>query len=80
MNWDQIQGKWKQFSGSARTRWGKLTDDDLHVVSGQRDQLVGRIQERYGIEKELAEREVDDWSRNLGEDNERERERLRKAG
>lgn len=80
MNWDQVKGKWKQFSGSARTRWGKLTDDDLDVVAGHRDQLVGRIQERYGIKKELAEREVDDWSRNLGEENEAERERLRKTG
>lgn len=80
MNWDQIKGKWKQMSGSARTRWGKLTDDDLDVVAGHRDQLVGRIQERYGIKKELAEREVDDWSRNMGEDNELERERLKKAG
>lgn len=80
MNWDQIKGKWKQMSGSARTRWGKLTDDDLDVVAGHRDQLVGRIQERYGIKKELAEKEVDDWGRNLGEDNELERERLRKTG
>jgi uncharacterized protein YjbJ (UPF0337 family) len=51
MNWDQIEGKWKQFSGSARERWGKLTDNDWHMIGGKKDQLVGRIQERYGIAK-----------------------------
>jgi uncharacterized protein YjbJ (UPF0337 family) len=65
MNWDQIAGKWKQTKGSAKTRWGKLTDDDLDVVAGQRDQLIGRIQERYGIAKDEAERQVDEWHRAL---------------
>ncbi|MCD1624568.1 MAG: CsbD family protein [Paracoccaceae bacterium] len=62
MNWDQIQGKWKQFTGSAKENWGKLTDDDLDQVEGKRDQLVGKIQEKYGIAREEAERQVDDWS------------------
>jgi uncharacterized protein YjbJ (UPF0337 family) len=65
MNWDQIEGKWKQFSGSARERWGKLTDNDWHMIGGKKDQLVGRIQERYGIAKEEAERQAEEWSRTL---------------
>ncbi len=65
MNWDQIKGQWTQYKGEAKTRWGKLTDDDLDVAEGQRDKLVGRVQERYGYEKEEAEREVDDWSRGI---------------
>ena len=63
MNWDQIEGKWKQFTGSARERWGKLTDSDWGVIAGKKDQLVGRIQERYGVAKEEAEKQGDDWSR-----------------
>ena len=62
MNWDQIKGNWKQMKGKAKVQWGKLTDDDLDVIEGHRDQLVGKIQERYGYEKEQAEREVDDFS------------------
>jgi uncharacterized protein YjbJ (UPF0337 family) len=63
MNWDQIQGKWKQFKGGAKDQWGKLTDDDLDRAEGSRDRLVGTIQEKYGVAKEEAERQVDDWSR-----------------
>ena len=63
MNWDRIEGNWKQFKGKAKEQWGKLTDDDLDVAAGKRDQLVGRIQERYGIAKDEAERQIDDWSR-----------------
>jgi uncharacterized protein YjbJ (UPF0337 family) len=62
MNWDQIEGKWKQFTGSAQERWGKLTDDDLKTITGQKDQLVGRIQERYGVAKEEAQKQADAWS------------------
>jgi uncharacterized protein YjbJ (UPF0337 family) len=58
MNWDQIQGKWKEFKGQAKQQWGKLTDDDLAVVAGKRDELVGKVQERYGIAKEEAEEQV----------------------
>jgi uncharacterized protein YjbJ (UPF0337 family) len=65
MNWDQIEGKWKQFTGSARTRWGKLTDNDFETIAGHRDKLVGVIQERYGLAKEQAEKQADEWSRSL---------------
>lgn len=61
MNWDQVAGQWKQMKGKAKGKWGKLTDDELDIVEGKRDQLVGKIQERYGIAKNEAEKEVDDW-------------------
>jgi uncharacterized protein YjbJ (UPF0337 family) len=67
MNWDQIEGKWKQFTGPARERWGKLTDDDWLAVAGKKDQLVGPIQERYGLAKEEAEKSAEAWSRSLKE-------------
>ncbi len=67
MNWDQIEGKWKQFTGSARERWGKLTDDDWDKIAGKKEHLIGRIQERYGIKKEEAEKQADEWSRALKE-------------
>jgi uncharacterized protein YjbJ (UPF0337 family) len=54
MNTDQLQGKWKQIKGSAKERWGKLTDDDIDIINGQREQLVGKVQERYGLAKEEA--------------------------
>lgn len=63
MNWDQIEGKWKQFSGSARQRWGKLTDNDWETMAGKKDVLAGLIQERYGVAKEEAEKQVDEWLR-----------------
>lgn len=59
MNWDQIEGNWKQFKGEAQAQWGKLTNDDLDVVEGNHQKLVGKLQERYGYAKEEAEREVD---------------------
>ena len=62
MNWDQIQGKWKQSVGQVKEKWGKLTDDDLTAVNGKREQLVGKIQERYGIAKEAAEKQVDEFA------------------
>ncbi len=58
MNWDQIKGNWKQFSGQAKQQWGKLTDDDLAVVDGKREELAGRIQERYGCAKDEAEKQI----------------------
>ena len=64
MNWDQVEGKWKQLKGSAKDQWGKLTDDDLDQAAGKRDKLVGKIQERYGIAKDEAEKQVDSWSSN----------------
>jgi uncharacterized protein YjbJ (UPF0337 family) len=62
MNWDQIEGKWKQSTGKVKEKWGKLTDDDLTTINGEKDQLVGKIQERYGIAKEAAEKQVDEFS------------------
>ena len=62
MNWDQVEGMWKQFTGSAKERWGKLTDDDMQTLTGQKDNLVGKIQERYGIAREEAEKQADAWS------------------
>ena len=61
MNWDQIEGNWKQFKGSAREQWGKLTDDDLDVVAGNRDRLAGKIQERYGVAREDAEKQIETY-------------------
>ena len=62
MNWDQIEGKWKQSAGVIKQKWGKLTDDDLTVIAGKKDQLVGKIQERYGIAKEAAQKQVDEFT------------------
>ena len=62
MNWDQIEGKWKQFKGSVKQQWGKITDDDLDYIAGTRDKFVGKLQERYGLTKEDAERAADKWS------------------
>jgi uncharacterized protein YjbJ (UPF0337 family) len=62
MNWDQVEGKWKQLTGSGRERWGKFTDDDWQAIAGKRDQLIGRIQEQYGIAKAEAEKQADAWS------------------
>ena len=68
MNWDQIRGNWKQFKGSARKAWGDLTDDDLDKVEGERERLVGKIQVRYGVAKEEAERRVDAWVSSIDKD------------
>ena len=67
MNWDRIEGRWKQLSGSAREQWGKFTEDDVQTLTGQKDQLVGKIQERYGIAKAEAEEQAEKWSRALNE-------------
>lgn len=61
MNWDQIEGNWKQFKGKAKQQWSKLTDDDIGRLSGKREELVGVVQERYGYQKEQAEKEIDNW-------------------
>jgi uncharacterized protein YjbJ (UPF0337 family) len=65
MNWDQLEGKWKQYSGKVKEKWGKLTDDDLTVIRGRRDQLIGKIQERYGIVKQEAEKQVDEFAQSF---------------
>jgi uncharacterized protein YjbJ (UPF0337 family) len=67
MNSDQLEGKWKQVKGEVREKWGKLTDDDIHVVAGRREQLIGRVQERYGVAKEEATRQVDAFVKNLND-------------
>jgi uncharacterized protein YjbJ (UPF0337 family) len=64
MNWDQVKDNWKQFTGKVKEKWGKLTDDDL-IIAGKRDQLAGKLQERYGYGKEQAEKELDEFSRPL---------------
>jgi uncharacterized protein YjbJ (UPF0337 family) len=68
MNWDRIKGNWKQAKGKVIEQWGKLTDDDFDVVAGRREQLAGKIQERYGCAKDEAERQVTEWERKLGDD------------
>ena len=65
MNWDRIEGEWKQIKGNVREKWGKLTDDDFNQIAGKREQLEGKIQERYGYAKEQVKKEVDDWSKGL---------------
>lgn len=72
MNSDQLEGKWKQVKGEVREKWGQLTDDDIHVIAGRRDQLIGRIQERYGIAKESATREVDTFLKKLNAESARD--------
>lgn len=61
MNWDRVEGNWKQLKGKVLENWGKLTDDDIDRIDGKREQLVGRIQERYGIAQDEAEKQVNTW-------------------
>ncbi len=63
MNWDRIEGGWKQLQGHAKAQWGELTDDDLTVVAGRRELLAGKLQERYGIAKDAAEQQIAAWQR-----------------
>lgn len=65
MNWDQIEGQWKQFKGKVKEQWGNLTDDDLDVIEGKKDQLSGKLQERYGYTKEQAERHIRAWEQDV---------------
>lgn len=67
MNWDQIEGKWTQYKGEVKERWGKLTDDDLDVIKGKQQQLVGKIQERYGVAREAAEKQTNEFLKSLHE-------------
>ena len=64
MNWDRIEGNWKQLKGRVRERWGKLTDSDYEQIAGSRDKFVGSLQERYGYTKDKAEKELDEWMSN----------------
>ena len=61
MNWERVEGQWHQFKGELKSKWAKLTDDDLKNVGGKREQLIGKLQERYGVMKEEAERQVNEW-------------------
>ncbi|RUO99267.1 CsbD family protein [Hyphomicrobium sp.] len=65
MNWDRIEGNWKQFSGKVKEKWGQLTDDDIAQVNGNREQLEGILQKRYGYAKDKAKQELDSWSDSL---------------
>ena len=65
MNWDRIEGDWKQFVGKVKEKWGKLTDDDLTEIKGKREHLEGKIQERYGHTKDVVKKDVDDWHQSL---------------
>jgi len=68
MNSDQLAGKWKQMKGSVKQQWGKLTDDDIEFINGKHDSLVGKLQERYGIVKEEAQKRADEWVKTFGHD------------
>ena len=69
MNSDQFEGKWKQFSGKVKEKCGKLTDDDLATINGRREQLVGKLQERYGLAKDQAEKQIDEFTATWGDSN-----------
>jgi uncharacterized protein YjbJ (UPF0337 family) len=69
MNWDRIEGNWKQFKGYAKEQWGQLTDDQLDVIAGKRESLAGRIQETYGVSKDVAEEQLAEWQRNMKKSN-----------
>jgi uncharacterized protein YjbJ (UPF0337 family) len=68
MNWERIEGNWKQLKGKVVEQWGELTDDDFDVVKGRRDQLAGKIQERYGVARDEAERQVSEWESSVEDD------------
>ncbi len=68
MNWDTIEGRWEQVKGEARSKWAKLTDDDMSSIAAKKDKLVGKIQERYGLMRDEAERQVDSWMKDLSTD------------
>jgi uncharacterized protein YjbJ (UPF0337 family) len=67
MNWDRVQGNWKQFKGRVQEKWGKLSDDHIDVINGRRETLAGKLQESYGITKDEAERQIGDWERSVSD-------------
>ncbi|EHJ46903.1 CsbD family protein [Solidesulfovibrio carbinoliphilus subsp. oakridgensis] len=75
MDWNRIEGNWKQLKGKVREKWGKLTDDNIDIVAGKREQLAGKIQEAYGIAKDDAERQIDEFSASLKDDLDKDMER-----
>jgi len=80
MNWDQVQGKWKQYKGKAKEKWGELTDDELDKIDGRSQQLVGKIQERYGLKKEAAEQQANEFLKSLDDNSAEERREQEKHG
>jgi uncharacterized protein YjbJ (UPF0337 family) len=81
MNWDLVEGKWKQYAGKLKEKWGKLTDDDLTMINGKRDQLVGKLQARYRMAKDQAESQIGEFTRRLSEvDVQREARKTHGAG
>jgi uncharacterized protein YjbJ (UPF0337 family) len=68
MNWDTVKGQWKQFRGKVKEQWGKLTDDDLDRIEGKRDQLLGAVQQRYGVAREEAEKQLREFESNCARD------------
>ena len=71
MNWDQIEGQWKNLKGDIRSKWAKLTDDDLELIGGKKDKLLGKLQERYGLERDKAEAELDTYISGMNRDKSR---------
>jgi uncharacterized protein YjbJ (UPF0337 family) len=65
MNWDRVEGNWKEFKGKVQQKWGKLTKDDLDVIEGKRTELSGRLQQRYGVARDEAERRIDTWLKSV---------------
>jgi uncharacterized protein YjbJ (UPF0337 family) len=61
LDWNRVEGNWKQVKGKIKEKWGNLTDDDLDKINGRRDQLEGKLQERYGLARDMVRRDVDDW-------------------
>ena len=68
MNWDTVKGQWKQFRGQIKEQWGKLTDDDLDRIEGKRDQLLGAVQKRYGVARDVAEKQLKDFESSQSSD------------
>jgi uncharacterized protein YjbJ (UPF0337 family) len=65
MDWNRIEGNWKQIKGKVKEKWGDLTDDDLERIAGHREQLEGKIQERYGLGRDVVRKDIDDWMKSL---------------
>jgi uncharacterized protein YjbJ (UPF0337 family) len=68
MNWDQVEGQWKDLKGTVREKWAKFTDDDVELIAGKKDRFVGKLQERYGLAKDRAEMEIDDYIKGMNKD------------
>jgi uncharacterized protein YjbJ (UPF0337 family) len=65
MNWDRVEGNWKQIKGQVQQKWGKLTSDDVDIIQGKRTELAGRLQQRYGLAQDEAERQIDAWLKSV---------------